>query len=48
MSIEPPHEDDSAARCAPYTIEQTLSGSATPVRTVLGLRRAYGCFWVSL
>ena len=26
MSIEPPHEDDSAVRSAPYTLEQTLSG----------------------
>ena len=29
-------------------IEQTLAGSATPVRTMLGLRRAYGCFWIAL
>lgn len=29
-------------------IEQTLAGSATPVRTVFGLRRSYGCFWIAL
>ncbi len=29
-------------------VEQTLSGSATPVRTVFGLRRNYGCFWITL
>ncbi len=29
-------------------IEQTLAGSATPVRTVFGLRRHYGCFWITL
>ncbi|MBO9715450.1 MAG: DUF4124 domain-containing protein [Pseudoxanthomonas sp.] len=29
-------------------VEQTLSGSATPVRTVFGLRRTYGCFWITL
>lgn len=29
-------------------IEQTLARSATPVRTVFGLRRAYGCFWIAL
>ena len=36
------------ARPVGLRIEQTLAGSATPVRTVLGLRRAYGCFWISL
>jgi hypothetical protein len=29
-------------------IEQTLAGGATPVRTVFGLHRNYGCFWISL
>ena len=36
------------ARPVGLRIEQTLAGSATRVRTVLGLRRAYGCFWISL
>lgn len=29
-------------------LEQTLRNSATPSRTVLGLRRAYQCFWITL
>lgn len=29
-------------------LEQTLRGGATPARTVFGLRRQYGCFWISL
>ncbi len=29
-------------------LEQTLANSSTPSRTVLGLRRAFGCWWVSL
>jgi len=29
-------------------VEQVLAGSATPVRTVFGLRRSYGCFWITL
>lgn len=29
-------------------LEQTLAGTATPSRTVFGLRRSFGCFWVSL
>jgi len=29
-------------------VEQILAGSATPVRTVFGLRRSYGCFWITL
>lgn len=29
-------------------LEQTLGNSATPARTVFGLRRAYGCFWITL
>lgn len=29
-------------------LEQTLRNSATPSRTVLGLRRAYRCFWITL
>ena len=29
-------------------LEQTLGSTATPVRTVFGLRRQYGCFWITL
>ena len=29
-------------------LEQTLPQSITPASTVLGLRRYYGCWWVSL
>ncbi|AKC86175.1 hypothetical protein [Pseudoxanthomonas suwonensis] len=29
-------------------IEQTLAGGTTPTRTVFGLRRHYGCFWITL
>jgi len=29
-------------------IEQTLGSTATPARTVFGLRRQYGCFWITL
>ncbi|MFT3761619.1 MAG: hypothetical protein QM761_03205 [Pseudoxanthomonas sp.] len=29
-------------------IEQTLRNSATPASTVFGLRRDYGCFWITL
>ncbi|MFT4256717.1 MAG: hypothetical protein QM599_07160 [Pseudoxanthomonas sp.] len=29
-------------------LEQTLRNSATPSRTVFGLRRSYGCFWIVL
>lgn len=29
-------------------LEQTLGNSATPARTVFGLRRQYGCFWITL
>ena len=29
-------------------LEQTLPQSITPARTVLGLRRHYGCWWVTL
>ncbi len=29
-------------------IEQTLGNTATPARTVFGLRRQYGCFWITL
>ena len=49
------HDPTAPAQAAPsrpqpvaLRIEQTLGRSATPVRTVLGLRRVYGCFWISL
>jgi hypothetical protein len=29
-------------------LEQTLPGSAARATTVLGLRRQYGCFWITL
>lgn len=29
-------------------LEQTLPGSATRAATVIGLRRQYGCFWITL
>ncbi len=29
-------------------VEQTLSNGSTPSRTVFGLRRHFGCWWVSL
>lgn len=29
-------------------LEQVLPGTATPARSVLGLRRQYGCFWIIL
>jgi hypothetical protein len=39
-----------AVRRAPsgLRLEQTLGGTATPARTVLGLRRYLGCWWVRL
>lgn len=36
------------ARPIGLRLEQTLPGSATRSATVLGLRRQYGCFWISL
>ncbi len=29
-------------------LEQTLANSSTPSSTILGLRRSFGCWWVSL
>lgn len=29
-------------------LEQVVPGTATPARTVLALRRQYGCFWITL
>lgn len=41
---------EPAVRRVPIALrlEQTLGASAAPARTVLGLRRAFGCWWVSL
>lgn len=59
-ATQPPPDDAAAEampRAAPspspprpvaLRIEQTLAGGATPVRTVFGLRRHYGCFWITL
>jgi hypothetical protein len=44
----PPPLPSARPRPVALRVEQTLAGSATPVRTVFGLRRSYGCFWISL
>ncbi|UWX04820.1 hypothetical protein H1235_14350 [Pseudoxanthomonas sp. NC8] len=44
----PPAPTYARARPIALRIEQTLAGSATPARTVFGLRRSYGCFWITL
>ena len=38
----------TARRPVGLRLEQTLPGSATRAATVLGLRRQYGCFWITL
>jgi len=40
----------TAARQRPIglRLEQTLTNVSTPSRTILGLRRSYNCFWISL
>jgi hypothetical protein len=43
----PPAAPVTRPRPVALRIEQTLAGSATPVRTVFGLRRSYGCFWLA-
>ncbi|MGV8960477.1 MAG: DUF4124 domain-containing protein [Stenotrophomonas sp.] len=47
-----PAVDNSVAYTRPRPIglrlEQTLANGSTPSRTVLGLRRQYNCFWISL
>jgi len=42
--------DDAGARRAPsgLRLEQTLANGSTPARTVLGLRRTQGCWWITL
>lgn len=46
----PELESEPTARRHPVglRLEQTLPGSATRAATVLGLRRQYGCFWITL
>jgi hypothetical protein len=44
----PPPLPPSRSRPVALRVEQTLAGSATPVRTVFGLHRNYGCFWITL
>ncbi|WP_367381402.1 DUF4124 domain-containing protein [Stenotrophomonas cyclobalanopsidis] len=43
-------DPEPAARRHPIglRLEQTLPGSAARAATVLGLRRQYGCFWITL
>ena len=60
VDIVPVNAGDSAAgddyfpqatvRRAPVAlrVEQTLSNGTTPSRTVFGLRRGFGCWWVTL
>lgn len=44
----PPAATPSRPHPVALRIEQTLGRSATPSRTVFGLRRAYGCFWIAM
>ncbi len=44
-------EDDGQAgppRPVALRLEQVLPGTATPSRSVMGLRRQHGCFWITL
>ena len=43
-----PESAPSRPRPIGLRIEQTLGSTATPARTVFGLRRQYGCFWITL
>lgn len=47
-SAAPPAPPPPRARPVGLRVEQTLAGTGTPARTVFGLRRSYGCFWVTL
>jgi len=38
-----PHHPPVALR-----LEQTLANGSTPIRTTVGLRRAFGCWWITL
>ncbi|WP_282295336.1 hypothetical protein [Stenotrophomonas sp. PS02289] len=46
VEVAPPAP--SRPRPVGLRLEQTLANSATPSRTVFGLRRQYGCFWITL
>lgn len=45
-----PVDEAPAKRRAPYAlqVDQTLANGSTPSRTVFGLRRHLGCWWLSL
>ncbi len=53
---DPPADAPMASPVAPpprprptaLRLEQTLANGSTPSRTVFGLRRSFGCFWVRL
>lgn len=47
---DPDYYPQTSVRSAPIAlrVEQTLGASATPVRTVFGLTRHLGCWWVRL
>jgi hypothetical protein len=47
-SLPAPPPPPSRPRPVGLRVEQTLANSATPSRTVFGLRRSFGCFWLSL
>lgn len=46
--VDPDFYPQTAVRRSPVAlrVEQTLGSSATPVRTVFGLTRYFGCWWV--
>lgn len=46
--VDPEFYPQTAVRRSPVAlrVEQTLGSSATPVRTVFGLTRYFGCWWV--
>jgi len=53
QQLSPAAQGSDPERAAPrhpigLRLEQTLPGSAARAATVLGLRRQYGCFWITL
>jgi len=47
--MTPVHSDPAMQpRPVALRLEQVLPGSATPARSVVGLHRQHGCFWISL
>ena len=44
----PPPPPPRRPRPVGLRVEQTLANGSTPSRTVFGLRRSYGCFWLAL